>query len=379
MNKMLMLSLTAISIVIITSACTPGATVPASDGDNSIGTIKLVSNAVLHNQNTVIEMDDLFQNDSLRLFDGGEGLLDFGSDLSLRLFNDTEVGGVRTANDPGSPPNVKMILFAGGFIGKMFREGSKAVFETPNDAQIHIFATTFIVAYDQTTQETLIVNFEGDARVESAGSQLIPVRPGEIYIVRAGEQPVFLDTVPWTPGQYEEQARGFQSPLTPFDSIIVETGGEATEPPVDPPTATNTSTIEFTGTPIPEPSDTDTPPPPSRTPTPTKTQVLCPPMITVVKNAFCREGPSQVYREIDSFVVGEILQVEGRNSDETWWWVKKHTRGNCWISDVTVALRGDSSCLPNIKPPPTYTPTPTKPPTSTPTLCPGIHLGTPCP
>ena len=378
MNKVLMIYLAALCILISASACAPGDLSTPSIVDNSIGTIKLVSDTVHQNQNRVIETHDLIRNDSLRLFNGGEGLLDFGSDLRLRLFNDTEVGGIRTANDPGSPLDVKMTLFAGGFSGKLFREGSKAVFETPNDARIHIFATTFIIAYDRNTRETLIVNFEGDVWVESAGSQLISIRSGEIYQVQAGEEPVLWGEVPWTPGEYEEQARDYQSALIPFGSVIPITGQTATEPSTDLPTATHTPTTLLIETPIREPSDTITPPP-SRTPTPTKTQVLCPPVITVVKNAFCREGPSQVYREIDSFVVGEILQVEGRNSNDTWWWVKKHTRGNCWISDVTVALAGDSSCLPNIKPPPTYTPTPTKPPTKTPTLCPGIQLGTPCP
>jgi hypothetical protein len=357
----------------ILPACTPTAVDPSS-----IGSIERVSDTVQHNENQVTEVDNLFQNDSLRMFGGGEGLLDFGSDMRLRMFNDTELGGVRTTGDPETPMIVQLTLFSGGFSGQLFREGGKFEFDTPNGAKIHVFATTFVVAYDRTTQQTLVANFEGDVRVEAAGSQLIQIRPGEIYQVQAGKEPVFWGQVPWTPGEYEEQARSSQSALIPFGLPI--TGKTPTEPSISTPSPT-TLVID---SPTPEPTSTSTLIPPTATktqvpPTSTETQVPCPPLITVNQKAWCREGPSQGYIETDSFVAGEILQVEGRNNNESWWWVRRHTRGSCWISEVAVDIVGESSCLPIITPPPTYTPTPTKPPSSTPTLCPGLNLGTPCP
>ena len=341
-----------------------------------IGKISRVSDTVQQNRNEISGTNDLFQNDSLRMFNGGEGLLDFGSDLRLRMFNDTELGGIRTSNAPDNPLVGKLTLYAGGFSGQLFREGSNFEFATPNGAKIYVYGTTFIVAYDPVERETKVVNFEGDVRVEAAGSDPIAVSPGDIYSVQFDREPVHIGQVPWTPGRYEDLARNSQSALIPFEGILPITGEDEDEPVTQLPPS-ETATIEITqmvDTPTPVPTKTSTPIPPTFTPTPTKTEVLCPPTMTVIKNAWCREGPSQAYREIDSFVVGEWLDVQGRNNDESWWWVRKHTRGNCWISNLAVDKVGDSSCLEYVKPPPTYTPTPTITVTPSPTMCPMMAM-----
>jgi hypothetical protein len=378
MPKRLVVQLTLFTILI--SACAAQTPAPENPGGPSapelIGKISRVSDTVQHNQTEVSGTNDLFQNDSLRMFNGGEGLLDFGSDLRLRMFNDTELGGVRTSNDPDAPLIGKLTLFAGGFSGQLFRDGGRFEFDTPNGAQIHVYGTTFIIVYDHVQQETIVVNFDGDVRVEAAGSGAVAIRPGDIYSVQVDQEPVLIGQVPWTPGEYEQLARSYQSALTPFDEILPITGETTPEQVVQPPPS-KTAPLQVTQlveAATPEPSKTFTPIPPSRTPTPTKTQVRCPPAMTVIKNAWCREGPSQVYKEIDSFVVGEFLEVQGRNNDESWWWVRKHSRGNCWISSVAVDKEGDSSCLDYIKPPPTYTPTPTITVTPSATSCPMMAM-----
>lgn len=353
-------------VPLILAACataTPINDVPANQSSpSSIGTVNRVTDTIQHNENQLIDPKELLQNDSLRLFDGGEGLLDFGSDLRMRLFNDTELGGVRTANDPGTPLVVKMTLFSGGFTGQMFSEGGEAEFTTPNGALIRVFGTTFVVVYDRETQETFCANFEGDMRVEAAGSELIPIPAGTIYVVRPGEEPELWGEIPWTPAEFEDQARADQSPLAPFVDVPV-TGDEPTVTPTDtftptlePTTATPTDT--YTPTPSNTPTPTDTP-----TPTPTKTPIPCPPKLNVIKNAFCREGPSQVYEVITGFEIGEVLQVEGRIKNETWWWVLiPNSSGHCWISDVTVEVIGEASCVAIKTPPPTPLPPDSEPP-----------------
>lgn len=254
------------------ASATPASEVPAAPAD-SIGTINRVSDMVQHNQSPVSTPENLLQNDSLRMLNGGEGLLDFGSDMRLRMFNDTEIGGVRTANEPGSPLIVKMTLFSGGFTGQMFREGGEAEFDTPNGAQIRVFGTTFVLVYDRDSRVTLCGNFEGDMQVEAAGSELISIPSGIIYAVRPGEEPEMWGEIPWTPVEYEVQARSGQSPLAPFGSVP-RTGDESTVTPTE--TYTPVSpTIEPT---TPAPSITFTPTP-TNTPTPADSQ---PPVIEVI-------------------------------------------------------------------------------------------------
>jgi hypothetical protein len=233
------LSILTIIVFIVQLACWTTTTVteiPATPiGPDSIGTIERVSDTVNRNQGQVTELEDLFQNDSLHMFGGGEGLLDFGSGMRLRMFNDTELGGVRTASDPETPLVVQLTLFSGGFSGQLFREGSKFEFDTPNGGRIHVFGTTFVVVYDPDQQITLGANFEGDMRVESAGSQLISIPEGNIYAVLPDEEPFLWGEIPWTPAQYDAQARANLSPLIPFDDTLRIDGGAAAGPTDTPP------------------------------------------------------------------------------------------------------------------------------------------------
>jgi len=93
-------------------------------------------------------------------------------------------------------------------------------------------------------------------------------------------------------------------------------------------------------------------------PTPPPTATLQDPQFTINQNAHCREGDSTDYKIIISFSVGQIIQVDGRNTEKTWWWVLlPGSRAHCWVWSGLGEINVDPADLPVIKPPPKPTPT----------------------
>ncbi len=83
----------------------------------------------------------------------------------------------------------------------------------------------------------------------------------------------------------------------------------------------------------------------------------------VLQQANCRAGPGLVYDIIGYLYPGDVSPIEGRNAESTWWWIQQVTGwGHCWVSDAVVEVRGDTSQVPVLLPPPTPTPPDTQPP-----------------
>jgi hypothetical protein len=308
--------------------------------------------------------------DSLRVTKGGEGVLDFGGFLQLRVFNDTQLNEIVIESAANTPPIARLLLERGGFTGELVKEGSKAIFQTPGGAEITVLGTTFFIVYDPKDGTTTLGNFEGSLGVISNG-KLASLNAGHFLKVPAGEppgpeQPLLIDRE-----AFDTAARELKSPIEVVDTLLV-VGPTATSLP---------ATAVISPSPTTAPSDTASPTFTSTAsatpvpPTPTNTPLACPPVITVDQPAFCREGPGTNYRVITGFEPQTTLRVDGQSPFKPlWWWVEIPTGGHCWISDAVVTIAGDTSasCVSIIKPPPTYTPTftPTltpRPPTKTPT------------
>lgn len=141
-----------------------------------------------------------------------------------------------------------------------------------------------------------------------------------------------------------------------------------------------------TATPLPKPTATPQPPPPTEppptpeptlTPTPTPEPVIA--LVTAVDgNVNIRTGPGTNFEADGLLVVGETLEIVGRNADSSWWQVSTPD-GLRWIAaDVTttsnvteaipiVELDAETAALAAVQPEPTATPEPTDTPEPTPT------------
>lgn len=199
-----------------------------------------------------------------------------------------------------------------------------------------------------------------------------------LVLVGVGGLGIFSVTTGIIPfGGFQPFAQGVVSVTETVEKEVTRvptTRPTATQRPTTPPTSTMRPTTRPTSTTMSVSLPTNTPLVPSIQPTLTPTEMpeVCPPIITVIQNANCREGPSQSYKHKADVVPGDepYLEIIGRNENLPRWWyletLKYGYKISCWVSDDVIDLEGDVSCLPIIDPPPTYTPIPTSIPSPTP-------------
>ena len=90
------------------------------------------------------------------------------------------------------------------------------------------------------------------------------------------------------------------------------------------------------------------PPPPSVTPSATGGNQ---PTFTFDKPGNCREGPSTAYEVLTSFLAGMQLPIDGRNADNSWFWLRMQDGDHCWASASTGTPLGPYAETDVIQPP----------------------------
>jgi hypothetical protein len=91
------------------------------------------------------------------------------------------------------------------------------------------------------------------------------------------------------------------------------------------------------------------PPPPSVTPSSTG---VTQPSFRFDVPGNCREGPSTLYAVLTSFLAGEEAPIEGRNADNSWFWLLMPGGGHCWAAASTGTPLGPYAETDVIQPPP---------------------------
>jgi hypothetical protein len=203
----------------ITVTVEPTAQQPTETPDDRIGLVQRELDVVQMGKDPgaldqVSGSRDLYSGDVLRIQEGGEGLLDFGSDMRLRLFNNTQMG-VTAASAPGTPFDVRLFLEDGGFTGELTAPGGQAVFRTPNNAQITVLGTRFLVAFDPDTGTTTVANFDGSVEVSAPEGGLV-LPPAMFTLVMPGQAPQLPRPFRVSMEEYNRVARLVQSPLLPL-------------------------------------------------------------------------------------------------------------------------------------------------------------------
>jgi uncharacterized protein YgiM (DUF1202 family) len=76
--------------------------------------------------------------------------------------------------------------------------------------------------------------------------------------------------------------------------------------------------------------------------------------ITTNVNTNCREGPGTTYPILGYLLPGQVSEVEGTDSSNSWWFISNPSDpgGSCWVSSQTTNVKGDTSDLEQIIPPP---------------------------
>lgn len=274
--------------------------------------------------------DPLKAGDFLQVSKGGEGLLDFGNFLQLRVFNDTKLQAITLEHAENIPLYARIQLETGGFTGTLQKKEGKAVFETPNGATISILGTQFWIIYDPVRKVAGVGNFGGTISI-SARNITREVTSNHYVIVKSGQPPEPERLMTVDRAGLEKLIRQEGSPLSVFGSTFEMSA-----------TSTPTATALITETP--EPTGTQTPTP---TVTPTPTQG-CPPILQVVRRAVCRVSPGTSKEVMNAFSADVTMVPSKRTfSDPVWWNVPEPASGlSCWISGENLQMTGDASCIP---------------------------------
>jgi hypothetical protein len=182
-----------------------------------LGTLSLEENRVQHgpDENSLIpllESSSFFEKDIIQVTEGGEAVLDFGDQMQLRLFNDTELQTVSAEIGEDVPLGVQIYLLLGGFTGQVTEEEARAVFRTPGNVEITVLGTEFFIVYDPETEETTAGNFSGTVAVSSAGSE-VSLEDGFYVNVPADSPPGPPLPLPQSRERFENQAREADSPI----------------------------------------------------------------------------------------------------------------------------------------------------------------------
>ena len=99
---------------------------------------------------------------------------------------------------------------------------------------------------------------------------------------------------------------------------------------------------------------------PSASPSPTITYTPTPEQRSAYLsgNTNCRFGPGDVYDLIHIFLTGDMVDLIGKNEDESFWYIQDKEGGtiNCWLWSKYATPDGDTTDLKILTPPPTPTP-----------------------
>lgn len=105
------------------------------------------------------------------------------------------------------------------------------------------------------------------------------------------------------------------------------------------------------------------PPTLTLTPAPTATAAFTPTpsfaYVTLSEGTNCRNGPATSFDLVDTFAVGQAIEVVGKHPFDNYWYVRSPKNPNvyCWLWGF-YATPVNTGNVPVLTPPPTYTPVP---------------------
>ncbi|HKJ38037.1 MAG TPA: SH3 domain-containing protein [Anaerolineales bacterium] len=101
-------------------------------------------------------------------------------------------------------------------------------------------------------------------------------------------------------------------------------------------------------------------PTPTFSPTGTITPTYSVPILSVLEQTNCREGPGQDYEVVFTYLPKKKLEILGRYDPNNYWLVKSSDSlsGECWLWGEYVEVTGSYWAVSSVTPPPTKTPAP---------------------
>jgi hypothetical protein len=200
-------------IVVVQSCCWGGG---KEIVQQQIGTVQRVRSVVQSGpQNSLVEVtdiEDLFNDDAVRVTQGGSARLLFGNQIQINLFNDSELGGVKADVASGTPKRVAWKLLRGGLSGQVAQPGGQAEISVQTGVKVTVLGTRFFVTYEPNSGYVVVGNFDGKINLSFNGSSERSVPIGEmIDISESGETAIY--PIPFGPDEFDRIVGSVGSPI----------------------------------------------------------------------------------------------------------------------------------------------------------------------
>jgi len=200
-------------IVVMQSCCWGGG---KENVQQQIGTVQRVRSVVQSGpQNSLVEVtdiEDLFNDDAVRVTQGGSARLLFGNQIQINLFNDSELGGVKADVASGTPKRVAWKLLRGGLSGQVAQPGGQAEISVQTGVKVTVLGTRFFVTYEPGSGYVVAGNFDGKINLSFNGGSERSIPIGEmIDISEAGETAIY--PIPFGPDEFDRIVDSVGSPI----------------------------------------------------------------------------------------------------------------------------------------------------------------------
>jgi hypothetical protein len=303
------------SIIPNTGNNTPLPTNTSTDNNKPIGTvldIKTQVHAGARDNPVLIEgKTDLGNDDYVSVTDGGKARLEFPGPISLLLFNQSDMDGIKLESDVSSNPRITNRLIRGGFLGYV-APGKQLTVDLAFGVKVNVLGTNFFIVYDEESGFIIIGKFDGTLIVSVPGQADVSLEDSELADITSKRAIRHLSPISFTSSDFEKMADTCNSPIQGLNILRRDNGlplpGETTaDKNVELPCGT-TSLL----TPSPE--------------TP-----ACQTTTATVKanTAYLREGPDLRFKASSQYKTGAQFTVLGRYKD--WFQVESPDGEKGWL------------------------------------------------
>jgi hypothetical protein len=183
---------------------------------DSIGTVsnmKTQVHAGARDDLKLIEGETPLGNDDfVSVTEGGKARLEFPGPISLLLFNQSEMDGIKLEYDENSNPRIVNRLIRGGFLGDV-ESGDQLTVDLAFGVKVNVLGTKFFIIYDEDTGLITIGKFDGTLTVSIPGQDIVELDDSELVDINSDREIIHYSPFLFTPSQFEEMADSCNSPI----------------------------------------------------------------------------------------------------------------------------------------------------------------------
>jgi hypothetical protein len=194
----------------------PNTGVPNTGGSQVIGTVSNVKTQVHSGARDDLKLvegkAELGNDDFVSVTEGGKARLEFPGPISLLLFNQSDMDGIKLEYDANSNPRIVNRLIRGGFSGNV-EPGNQLTVDLAFGVKVNVLGTRFFIIYDEANGIITIGKFDGTLTVSVPGKDTLILADFELVDVTSNGAIKRYSPFSFTPTQFELLADQCSSPI----------------------------------------------------------------------------------------------------------------------------------------------------------------------